>query len=82
MIALLMKSVGSTRRVQMATTGVAPRVEQHLLGSIACEPEENFFYLALLSTLGYLNEVTSRLPESIVIWYDRSFGQNRTDKPN
>jgi hypothetical protein len=58
--------VGSTRRVQTATIGVAPRVEQHLLGRIACEPTKNFFSLALLSTLGHLNEVTSRLPESAV----------------
>jgi hypothetical protein len=45
---------------------LAPRVEQHLLGRIACEPTKNFFDLALLSTLGSPNEVTSRLPESTV----------------
>ena len=37
-----------TRRIRGALVlWLAPRVEQHLLGSIACEPTKNFFYLAL-----------------------------------
>jgi hypothetical protein len=56
-----------TRRIRGALViWLAPHVEQHLLGRIACEPTKNFFDLALLSALGSPNEVTSRLPESTV----------------
>ena len=59
-----------TRRIKGALVlWLAKRVEQHLLGRIACEPKKNFFSLALLSTLGSPNEVTSRLPESTVFWH-------------
>ena len=38
-----------TRRIRGALViWLAPRVEQHLLGRIACEPTKNFFDLALL----------------------------------
>src|SRR5260370_42303499 len=42
-----------TRRIRGALVlWLAPRVEQHLLGRIACESTKNFFYFALLATQG------------------------------